>query len=145
MFNKTFVYTSIFSALFMALSLKFLQLFDFVKWSPIGWFKKWQVLPAAHYSIKWLFLIVVLVILFAIVYLIISFLESIPPSVSALIFSIVAIVIIEWMISEPKTPIEAIRAISIPFLSITAIVLRFIAGTAVYMRKLSRKEGNELP
>lgn len=145
MLNKTFMYTSIVSALFMALSLKFLQLFDFIKWSPIGWFKKWQVLPAAHYSIKWFFLIVVLAILFAIAYLIISLVESIPPSVSALIFTIVTIITLEWMISEPKTPIEAIRAISIPLLSITAIVFRFISGTAVYMRKLSRNEGNELP
>ena len=41
MIDKTFLYTSLFSALFTTLSLKFLQMFSFIKWSPIGWADKW--------------------------------------------------------------------------------------------------------
>ena len=41
MINKTFLWTSLFSALFTTISLKFLQIFHFINWSPVGWAKKW--------------------------------------------------------------------------------------------------------
>ena len=140
MINKTFVYTSIFAALFMAFALKFLHLFDFIKWSPVGWAEKWSFFPTVHYSIKWFMLILAFTLIFAILYILLSFLDTISPSISAILFTVLIIVIAEWAISEPKSPVEALRTISIPLLSITAIVLRFIAGTAVFMKKLSKKD-----
>lgn len=139
MINKTFVYTSIFSAIFMTLSLSFMQLFNFIKWSPVGWAKKWSLLSSAHYSIKWLLLFLAMVIIFAVFYILFSFLDAIPPAVLALSFGMVGIIVLEWFISEPKTPIGVIKSISVPLAAITAIVLRFISGTAVFMRKITRK------
>lgn len=40
MINKTLGWTAFFSALFTVLSLKFLHLFNFISWSPVGWAKK---------------------------------------------------------------------------------------------------------
>lgn len=139
MFNKTFVYTTLFSALFMTLSLKFMELFSFIKWSPIGWAEKAALFSPFHFTVKWGILFLVLVIIFAVIYIIMSFLDSIPPALSALFLGVIAIIAVEWFISEPKSPIEVIKSISVPLLSITAIVLRFIAGTAVFHRELSRK------
>lgn len=139
MFNQTFVYTTLFSALFMALSLKFMELFSFIKWSPIGWAERSVYFEPLHFTIKWGMLFLGLMVIFAVIYIIISFLDSIPPAVSALFISILGIVVLEWFISEPKTPIEVIKSVSLPLLAITAIVLRFIAGTAVFYKELSRK------
>lgn len=139
MFNQTFVYTTLFSALFMSISLKFMQLFSFIKWSPIGWAKKWDLFATAHFAVKWGILFLVLVIIFAILYMMVSFFDSIPAALTALFISVIGIIAVEWFISESKSPEELFKSISIPLLSVTAIVLRFIVGTAVFHRELLRK------
>lgn len=137
MMNKTVLWTAFFSALFMTLALKFLQLFNFINWSPIGWAKKWQLFTSFHFTVKWILLFVVLALLFAIFYIAMSFTTSIPPSVTALLIGIIVVFAIEWTIGSPKNPVDAIKSVSIPFLAVTAIVFRFITGTAVFMKKLS--------
>ncbi len=139
MINKTLLWTAFFSALFTALSLKFLHLFNFISWSPVGWAKKWMLFESAPIVIQWALLLILLTVVFAIVYFAVSFTTYIPPSVTSLIIAILAIFAIEWTIGSPTTPLEAIKSISIPFLSIIAIVLRFITGTAVFMKKLSEE------
>ncbi len=136
MINKTFLYTSLFSALFTTLSLRFLQLFSFIEWSPIGWANKWPEVDSSHYSIKWVLLFLGLFIIFAILYILSSFLDAIPPSLSAIIIGVIGIIILEWFISEPRSLTAVFRNISYPFLAIIAITLRFITGTAVFMRKV---------
>lgn len=137
MINQTFAWTALVSAFITALSLRFLQLFHFISWSPIGWAKKWQLFTTSHTLTKWLLLFVSLVLVYALVYLVVSFTTSIPPSITALLIGIVAVFAIEWSIESPKTPMSAIRSISIPFFTVMAIVLRFVTGTAVFMKKLS--------
>jgi hypothetical protein len=136
MIDKTFLYTSLFSALFTTLSLKFLQMFSFVKWSPIGWADKWPQVDSYHYSIKWALLFIGLFIIFAILYILSSFTGAIPPSLSAIIIGLIGIIILEWIISEPRSPLAVFKTISYPFLAIIAITLRFITGTATFMRKV---------
>ena len=139
MFNQTFVYTAVFSALFMVLSLMFMELFSFIKWSPIGWAERSAYFEPLHFTIKWGMLFLGLMAIFAVIYILTSFLDSIPPGVSALFIGIIGLIALEWFISEPKSPVEVITSISIPLLATTAIVLRFIAGTAVYHKELLRK------
>lgn len=142
MFNKTLGYTSVFAALVMTLSLKFLHFFKFIKWSPVGWSKKWNLFPAEHimhYIVNWLLLIVALSILFAILYVLLSFLDKVPPSISALILALLFVHVVEWFINKPESLIQMIRSLSIPFLAISAIVFRFISGTAVYRKEISNE------
>ncbi|QUW22271.1 hypothetical protein JSQ81_01365 [Sporosarcina sp. Marseille-Q4063] len=136
MIDKTFLYTSKFSALFTTLSLKFLQMFSFIEWSPIGWADEWPQVDSYHYSIKWTLLFIGLFIIFAILYILSSFMVAIPPSLSAIIIGVIGIIILEWIISEPKTLPDIFTSISYPFLAIIAITLRFITGTATFMRKV---------
>ena len=140
MINKTFVLTSIVAGFFMVMSLKFLHFFKFIKWSPIGWSKKYQILVSAHVSAKWITLFIGLVILFALFYLLFSFLDAIPPSILAIVCSIVILILVEWIIGGPQTFSGIVKSISIPLLSLSAIIFRFLAGTAVFMRKLTKSE-----
>ena len=139
MITKTLGWTAFFSALFTAMSLKFLHLFNFINWSPVGWAKKGQLFGSAHFTMKWAVFFVILFIVFALLYIAVSFTASIPPSITALIIGIIAVFAIEWTIGSPKTPLDAIKSVSIPFLAVIAIVLRFITGTAVFMKKLSEE------
>ncbi|MBE1553774.1 hypothetical protein [Sporosarcina limicola] len=139
MINNTLIWTSIISAFFTVLALDFLRLFKFISWSPIGWSKKWQLLASAHFSIKWALLFVALTLIFALLYIVVSYTTSIPPSVTSILIGIVVVFAIEWTIATPKTPLSTIKSISLPFFAIMAIVLRFITGTAVFMKKLSEE------
>ncbi len=139
MFNETFAFTTLFSALFMALTLKFLHLFNFIKWSPIGWEKRWTGFSTVPSLVMWMILLLVLMFVFAMLYMLMFYLDKVPESVLAIFFSVLGLIGLEWFIGASKTPFEVMRSISIPLLSITAIVLRFIAGTAVFYKELSRK------
>jgi hypothetical protein len=137
MYNKTLFWTTFYSALFSILTLKFFQMFNFIQWSPVGWADKWQLFATVHFTFKWVLFFIVLALLFAILYIAVSFTSSIPPSVTALLIGIIVVFAIEWTISSPETPSAAVKSVSIPFFAMIAIVFRFITGTAVYMKKLS--------
>jgi hypothetical protein len=139
MINKTLLWTALVGAIFTTIALKFLELFNFISWSPVGWAKKWQLFPSVHFTIKWALLFVVLFFLFAIVYFAVSFTTSIPPSITAIIIGIIVVFAVEWTIGSPKTPSAAIKSISIPYFALMVIVFRFITGTAVFMKKLSNE------
>ncbi|WP_203246937.1 hypothetical protein [Sporosarcina beigongshangi] len=139
MLNKTLLWTAFFSALFTALSLKFLHLFNFISWSPVAWVNKGIPFATGSIVFEWLFLFVLLLVVFALLYIAVSFTTSIPPSITSLMIAILTVFAIEWTIGSPKTPFDAIQSVSIPFLAIIAIVLRFLTGTAVFMKKLSEE------
>ena len=128
MINKTLVWTALVGAFFTTIALKFLQIFNFISWSPVGWAKKWQLFPTAHFTIKWALLFVALVLLYAIVYFAVSFTTSIPPSITALIIGVIVVFAVEWTIGSPKTPLEAIR------IHITSIFRSNGNGFQVYYR-----------
>lgn len=137
MINNTLLWTAITGALITTIALKFLQLFKFINWSPVGWAKKWHLFEYAHQSIKWTLLFIALTLLFAILYFVVSFTTSIPPSITALILGSIVVFTVEWTIGSPQSPVAAIKSISIPYLALMAIVFRFITGTAVFMKKFS--------
>ena len=136
--NITLLWTALIGALITTIALKFLQLFNFINWSPIGWAKKWQIFEyGSLLHIKWILLFMALTLLFAILYFVVSFTTSIPPSITALIIGFIVVFAVEWTIGSPKSPVAAIKSISIPYLALMAIVFRFITGTAVFMKKFS--------
>ncbi|WP_438310710.1 hypothetical protein [Sporosarcina sp. FA9] len=139
MLNKSLISTSIFAALLMAFALKSLHFFMFISWSPVGWSKKWNLFTAdhrMHYFVNWMLLIVALTILFAIVYILTSFLYKVPPSILSLIIGVTSVVVIEWFIGKPVSLKETFLSISLPFIAIVLIVLRFLVGTAVFMKRI---------
>lgn len=140
MWNRTLVYTSLFSAIAMVFSLKFMEMFSFIKWSPIGWGKKAYLFSSMHFTTQWGLLFVGVFIVFIVLYMIMFYLHAIPPAMSAIFFTVVGVFAVEWGIHHSKGPWDVIQAMSIPFLAVTAIILRFISGTAVFYYELSRKE-----
>lgn len=135
MFTKTMIWTTIVAALFTLGALKFLHFFNFIRWSPVGWGKKWLLFGSDDEGWKWAILFIILVIVFGLFYVLSRATANIPPAITAIAVSIIVAVAIEWIIYSPDTFTEGIKKLSIPFISILAIVSRFITGTAVYMKK----------
>lgn len=139
MFNRTFFLTSIFASGFMLISLMFMSLFSFIKWSPVGFLKKETLFPTLHFVVQWGILFFILFFMFSFFYILLYYLHSIPPALSAIIISIIAVVVVEWLVDSERTAMALLQSISIPLLSVVAIVFRFIAGTAVFYKELSKK------
>ncbi|HEX5563674.1 MAG TPA: hypothetical protein VFX34_01835 [Sporosarcina sp.] len=135
MFNKTMIWTTLIATLFTLGALKFLHFFNFIKWSPVGWGKKWLLFGSSDEGWKWALLFIILFIVFGLFYGLSRAAANIPPAITAIVVSIIAAVAIEWIIYSPQTFMEGVKKLSIPFFSIIAIVCRFITGTAVYMKK----------
>lgn len=135
MFTKTMAWTTFIAALFTLMALKFLHFFNFIKWSPVGWGKKWLLFGFSGEGWKWVILFIILLIGYGLLYGLSGAAANIPPAITAIVVSLIAAVAIEWIIYSPQTFTEGIRKLSIPFFSVIAIVSRFITGTAVYMKK----------
>ncbi|REB10048.1 hypothetical protein DVB69_04380 [Sporosarcina sp. BI001-red] len=134
----TLFWTALVAALLTALSLKFLKVFHFVKWSPLGWSKKWDILATESPIVKWFVLIIVLVLIFIVLYSILQVTSKIPPSITSIVLALLLVCAVEWTISRPDSIGSAFKSVSIPFLCLIAIITRFVVGTSVYMK-------NELP
>lgn len=140
MLNRTFFLTALAAAVFMVLSLQFLKLFSFIKWSPVAFMDKDLFFPKMHISLQWLILFVLLFVVFMVCYAILFNLHAVRPSILAIVFSLFAVLLIEWFVDDAKTPTALFKSVSIPLLSIIAITFRFIAGTAVFYKELSKKQ-----
>ncbi len=140
MLDRTLFYTAFFSAIIMVISLKFLELFSFIKWSPIGWGENASLFSTMHFTVKWGLLFIGLFVVFILLYIIMYYLHAIPPAMSAIFFTVLGVFLVEWLIHDSTSIREFMQSLSIPLLSVTAIILRFISGTAVFYYDLSQKE-----
>ncbi|MBD7906802.1 hypothetical protein [Sporosarcina gallistercoris] len=138
MHTPTLLWTALVAGLLTALSLKFLKVFHFVKWSPLGWSQKWNVLAMESPIVKWLVLITVLVLLFIALYSILHVTSKIPSSITSIVLAVIFVCAVEWTISRPDSIGSAFKSVSIPFLCLIAMITRFVVGTSVFMK-------NELP
>ncbi len=129
-----FFWTSAVAALFSALSLKFLHIFHFVPWSPIGWTDRFVFLTNQASAVKWIVFIVLLFTLHAVLYGLFSAASALPPSVTAIVTTLVVVCAVEWIVTPPESMKSAFRGVSIPLLSLAAIIMRFVSGTAVFMK-----------
>ena len=135
--TSTHVWTAIMAATLSIIALKFLRVFKFIKWSPLGWTKRFHMFTEAPGWVKWIIVWIICFILFFIIYFIARLTFKIPPTLTSLIITVVAILIIEWMIhvKADLTMIQFIKKISIPFACLFAMIFRFVIGTSVYMKK----------
>lgn len=135
--TATHFWTALMAAVLSIFSLKFLQVFKFIKWSPVGWSERLHIFTTTPGWFKWTLLGIVCFVLFFLLYMIALFTSKIPPSVSSLIITIIALIFIEWAIhvNAELTMKHFLKKLSIPFACLLAMVVRFVIGTSVYMRK----------
>lgn len=114
------------------LSLKILQVFKFVKYSPIGWTKSLDVFDHSHPLVKWLVLWIGVMVIIAILFALGEFLKNVRMSLVAILLAVLIVWLIEWYIQ--KTP--NIHKFSTPLGVMIAIHLLWILETASYHGKI---------
>ncbi|MBM7607134.1 hypothetical protein JOD29_000371 [Lysinibacillus composti] len=145
MFYLAFV-TSLAASIFLAVGLKLLNLFHFIKWNPVGYAEKWGVLEQSHGLVRWFFLLIVLFIILFILYLIMQYVALVPPFVTSLVIGGVIALLAEWIIKDLPAELSSFKKLSIPFIVTVIMTSRFVFETATYHFKAAHFEKrNKLP
>lgn len=124
--------TSFAATLVCIILLLIMDLFDFIKWSPIGFADKIQLFDSTPNYIKWSVLFIVIWGICILFYYISLIFLKIPVSISSLGIGILIAVFLEWLILDKSSFIETIKHLSIPFMCIIVILARFLMESAIF-------------
>lgn len=121
--------TSIVSAIWLAVSLKFLHFFKFIDWRPVGFIKKWGVKDAFS---AWLLFIIILFVVAFIIYFITQYSWRVPAFLTSLIIGVALALATEWIIFDLPADKASFKKLSIPFIVLVVITCRFLIETATF-------------
>ncbi len=121
--------TSIVSAIWLAVSLKFLHFLKFIDWRPVGFMKKWGIKDAFS---AWLLLIIILFVVSLIIYLLSQYSWRVPAFITSLIIGIALAIMTEWLIYDLPAEKASFKKLSIPFIVVVVITCRFLIETAIF-------------
>lgn len=139
---QVFFWTILFSSLSFILSLKILEVFSFIKYSPIGWAKYWYIFSGSHALVKWFILWVFLLIIIAMLFGLGQLVKKLRMDFVALLLSILIVWWIEWSVQKTIY----IHTFSVPLAVVIAIHLLWILETASYHAKIKNLDTrNKLP
>ena len=136
--------TSLFASIFLTFSLKVLSYLNFIKWNPVGYTKRLDILQSNHPLIQWLFLAIVIFLITLILYLIMQFVELVPAFITSLVIGGVLALISEWIIFDLPAELKSFKKLSIPFIVTVVITARFVFETATFHYR-AHSERNKLP
>lgn len=113
-----------------------------MKFSPIGWTKKYHVFSDSHVLVKWFILWVFLVAIAAILYGMAKLLKMVRMDFMSLVVAVMIVWGIEWSVQNTIY----IHKFSIPLAVVIALHLLWIFETASYHAKIrSLDSRNKLP
>jgi len=135
--------TSLFASICLTISLKLLSLFHFIKWSPVGYAKRLNILEGSHWTIKWLFLLIIIFLITLLLYFAMQFVEMVPAFLTSLIIGAILALICEWVIFDLPAELKSFKKLSIPFMVTVVITARFVFETAVFHYRAHNE--NKLP
>lgn len=136
--------TSLTASVFLTIALKLLSLFHFIKWSPVGFTKKLNILESSHWSVRWLFLLIFIFMITFVLYIVMQFIEMVPAFLTSLIIGGILALICEWIIFDLPAELSSFKKLSIPFIVTVVITARFVFETAVFHYQASHEQ-NKLP
>ncbi|MCM3359887.1 MULTISPECIES: DNA helicase [unclassified Psychrobacillus] len=129
------VLTSLAAAIGITALLKFLHLFSFVKWNPVGFSKSFEMFEDTNVYLRWLVLFLVIWVISIVIYYISLLTSKVPVAISSLIFGILLAFVVEWLISDAGTMLKTMKKLSIPFICIVVIGMRFLMESAIFHSK----------
>lgn len=143
MFYLAFI-TSFAASLFLTFMLKVLEYFKFIKWDPVGYTKKLNIMENSHESTQWMLLWFMIFILTFILYMVMQFVIQVPPFFTSLIIGGLIAIITEWIIFNLKAELSSFKKLSVPFIIIVIITSRFVFETATFHYRANHGR-NKLP
>ncbi|MER2000026.1 MAG: hypothetical protein ABS882_09630 [Lysinibacillus sp.] len=125
--------TSVVSAIFTALLLKGLHLFEFIKWRPTGFLK---VIDEPFF--RYIVLALIIYVLAFLLYLVATVIRH--SSIAAVFIALLVVIIVECVLMDRK--IEWAH-ITISFFVLTLLNCRFIMETAFFHKRQNIRENRE--
>ncbi|MFX3674781.1 MAG: hypothetical protein ACE3JQ_10080 [Paenisporosarcina sp.] len=135
---KTYLITTMVSAILFTCILLFLKVFKYISWSPIGWTKRYKIFQTEHTMVKWILLAIAISITILILLKLFSYTTRINPVFTSILIGLVLWGIIEWMI---KGDFTFLKKSSLPFLAMVILFCRALVETSVF-HQLAFHSGN---
>ena len=130
--NGLSISTSFVAAIISLVFLKLLELFNFIKWSPIGYAENFDSLSSIKDYLKWGILFIGLWCFCILLYYISLIFLKIPVSISSLVLGIILAIVMEWIFLDKISVSKTIKHISIPFVCVVVMLLRFLMESAIF-------------
>ncbi|MGE7114500.1 hypothetical protein [Lysinibacillus sp. NPDC047702] len=127
--------TSLVSALVLALCLKGLHYFHLIKWSPVGFYKKWELFEDSSKLFHWSFLILCLFIIGFLLFILLRYVYIIPAVLSSFLLGLLVTITLEWVVLDLPMHLSSFKKLSIPFMVVVICLLRFLLETANFHQK----------
>ncbi|EON72088.1 hypothetical protein [Lysinibacillus sphaericus] len=127
--------TSIVGALTLVLCLRALQFFHLIDWSPIGFYKKWELFEDSSKLFQWSFLTFVLFLCGFFLYVTLQYVHIIPAVLTSFLLGLIFTITLEWIILDLPLQSASFKKLSIPFMVVVICLLRFLLETANFHQK----------
>lgn len=134
--------TSLFSTVTLLIMFKLLQLFNWVNWHPTAFLKDAGMKDKVS---RWLLLGIIVFIICMIVFLLLQYVQNVPPFLLSLIIGLAIAITAEWLIYDLKAEFASFKKLSIPFMVVIITASRFIIESAIFHRKHLGSRNNQLP
>ena len=109
-----------------------MEIFEFIKWGPIGFARKIQLFTSIKNFWSWCILFIVVWCICIVFYYISLIFLKIPVTISSLALGILIAIILEWLILDKSSLIKTIKHVSIPFMCIVILLVRFMMESAIF-------------
>ncbi|MFF5995412.1 hypothetical protein AAGS61_11800 [Lysinibacillus sp. KU-BSD001] len=137
---KIAVSTSLMSAFYVTAMLRILDLFKWIDWKPT----KFLNTIISDGLTRWIALFVILFVVSIILFMILQFVQLLPPVVWAIIIGLLMAFLTEWLIYDLPMERASFKRLSIPFFVVVLTAFVFLTETASFHRK-SLENRNKLP
>lgn len=135
--------TSIVSAVLLAIVLKGLSYFHFVRWNPVKFLKDSTVFEDSSKMTYWVIFVLIMFVLSFGLFVGSQYLYFLPAGFTSLLMGVIIGVLIEWKIYDLPPELTSFKKISIPFIVVIIMFCRFIMETAGYHYKMKNLEGRK--
>ena len=132
---KLAITTSIVNAFIVTISLKLLQIFNFVPWHPTSFMDSIYFVRLFGAPEKWLMLGVIAFIVSFILYMLSAAIPFVPGWISSIVAAIIIVFVVHSFIIDFQYKWSEMKKLSIPFAVVVLICCRFIIDTSIFYIK----------
>ena len=132
---KLAITTSIVNAFIATISLKLLQVFNFIPWHPTRFMDSIYFVRLFAAPEKWLILGIIIFIVSFILYMISAAIPFVPGWISSIVAAIIIVFVVHSLIIDFQYKWSEMKKLPIPFIVLVLFCCRFVTETSVFYMK----------
>ena len=132
---KLAITTSIVNAFIVTISLKLLQIFNFVPWHPTRFMDSIYYIRLFGAPEKWLMLGIIVFIVSFILYMLTAAIPFVPGWISSIVAAVIIVFVVHSFIIDFQYKWSEMKKLPIPFFVLVLVCCRFIIDTSIFYVK----------